>query len=328
MKHTPWSALGRLGAAILATSLCLAGAASAQDFPDRAVTLVVTSSPGGALDSMTRIIADSLAKELKQPVVVENQPGAIGSIAANKVVRAKPDGYTLLASSSSAIALAPHRIKSIPYDPFTDLAPVSEMGEVPFVLVARPGLGISTLQGLIAAAKKDPDGMTFASAGLASPHHLAMEQFLDGADIRVRHIPYKTGPLGFTGLLGDQVDMMMIAPATTLQQVQAGKLVALGVSSKEPLESYPGVPAIDTVVPGYESVTWFGIFAPAATPAPIIDKLNQAVNVAIRTPTVQGRLKLLDVEPKPSTPAELKAVAKADFDVEGKLIKKLGIEPQ
>lgn len=302
--------------------------ALAQDFPNRPVTLIVTSSPGGALDSTTRIIADALAKELGQPVVVENQPGAIGSIAANRVVRATPDGYTLLACSSSAIALAPHRMKSPPYDPFTDLAPVSEMGEVPFVLVARPGLNIHTLKDFIAAAKKKPDDMTFASGGLASPHHMAMEQFLDGADIKVRHIPYKTGPLGFTGILGDQVDVMMIAPGTTLKQVQAGKLIALGVTTKESLESYPGVPPIGTLVPGYESVTWFGVFSPAATPAAIIDKLSLALNAAIRTPAVQTKMKLLDIEPKPSTPAELKAVARADFEVQGKLIKKLGIEPQ
>ncbi|MEO7242505.1 MAG: tripartite tricarboxylate transporter substrate binding protein [Variovorax sp.] len=320
-----------IGLALLALAVCGGAAgttASAQDFPNRPVTLIVTSSPGGALDSMTRIVADSLTKELGQPVVVENQPGAIGSIAANKVVRATPDGYTLLATSSSAIALAPHRMKSPPYDPFTDLAPVSEMGEVPFVLVARPGLHIKTLKDFIAAAKQKPDDMTYASAGLASPHHLAMEQLLNSADIRVRHIPYKTGPLGFTGLLGDQVDVMMIAPGTTIKQVQAGKLLALGVSAKEPLESYPGVPPIGTLVPGYESVTWFGVFAPVATSAAIIDKLSQAINAVIRTPTVQAKMKLLDVEPRPSTPAELKAVARADFEVQGKLLKKLGIEPQ
>lgn len=319
----------RLAGSLAAASLLLiTGNVSSADFPAKRVTLVIASTPGGALDGMVRIFTDRLATNLGKPVVVENRGGAIGSIAAGLVARAQPDGHTLLATSNSAIAIAAHVIKSLPYDPFSDLTPVTQIGEVPFVLVARPDLGVTTLEEFVNAARTKPGEIAYASGGDASDHHLAMEQFLAGTGIRLRHIPYKSGPLGFADLLGGHVATMFIAPGTALQQVRDRKLVALGVTTRGPLESYPGVPPIGKLVPGYEAVPWFAIFAPAGTPASIVAQLNREIGAAVLAPESRTRMKAMGVEARTSTPSELAVFARADYERQGKLIKALGLQAQ
>lgn len=318
-------ALGGLAACVLCAVLAPAHAA---DYPAKPVTLIVASTPGGSTDTAARLLAERLSQRFGQRFVVENRPGANGVISATALARAPADGHTLLFSSNQAFTLAPHLMKSLPYDPVADFAPITQGCVIQLVLVAHPSLKVATLAEFIAAAKQNPGRIQYASGGEGSDHHLAMELLQNGTGIRLDHVPYKAGPLGYADVLGGHVMAMFIVPGTAARHVKEGRIVALGVASARPIDSYPGVPAIASVLPGYEFEAWLGLNAPRGTPSDVIARLNTEVRAALAAPDIAAKMNAMGLVPRTGTPEQLAALVQADSRKYGKLIREIGLSAQ
>ena len=262
---------------LLAAFIPALALAQSDSWPTRPIHLVIGYPPGGATDAAGRLLADALSRRLGQPVLVENRAGAGGTIGAQSVVRAEPDGYTLLLAASPEVSIAPVTMKSMPYDPVKDLQPIALVGSVPFLLVVNPGVPAHTLAELIAHAKANPGKLNYSSFGKNTSNHLAGELFKSLAQIDTVHIPYKGSGPSITDLLGGQVQYTFDAPPAVLAQVRAGKLRALAVAADERLAIAPTVPTFaEAGLPGFVAGTWFGLLAPARTPRAIVDKVNAA----------------------------------------------------
>jgi tripartite-type tricarboxylate transporter receptor subunit TctC len=287
----------------LVVLLALALPVSSQEFPNRPLRIVVGFTPGGGPDLTARHIAQKLAESLKQQVLVENRPGAGGTLAAAQVARAAPDGYTLL-SVSSAHAAAAAIYTKLPYET-KELAGVTQTGSSKYVLVVAPSLKMNSLAQLIAEAKASPGRINFSSAGVGSGTHFAGEIFKSMAAIDVVHIPFKGIPEALTEVLTGRVHFFMAPIANSVAQVKDGRLLGLGVSSlaRDPL--LPEVPTIDEGgVRGYQSELWFGLLAPAATPPPVLARLNEEIVRILRDADIRARWAPIGIEPRPSTPQE------------------------
>jgi tripartite-type tricarboxylate transporter receptor subunit TctC len=281
--------------------LALAGPASSQDFPNRPIRIVVGFTPGGGPDLTARHIAQRLTQALKQQVLVENRPGAGGTLAAAQVARAAPDGYTLL-SVSSAHAAAAAIYPKLPYET-KELAGVTQTGSSKYVLVVAPSLKINSLQQLLAQAKASPGRINFSSAGVGSGTHFAGEIFKSMAAIDVVHIPFKGIPEALTEVLAGRVQYFMAPIANSVAQVKDGRVLGLGVSSlaRDPL--LPEVPTISEAgVPGYASELWFGLLAPAGIPQPVLARLNDEIGRILGDADTRARWAPLGIEPRPSAP--------------------------
>jgi|SRR5579859_1130565 len=286
------------GAAALSA---LPRAARAETYPTRPVQMIVDLPAGLAPDVAARLIAPALSQRLGQSVVVENRPGAGGNIGAEYVVRAAPDGYTLLAAISgnaANVALYP----KLSFDFARDIAPVAFIGYTPFVLAVTPSLPAKTAAELIAYARANPGKINMASAGIGTAPHLAGELFKMLADVNLVHVPYRTNYM--PDLLAGQVQMSFVALAPAIGYLRAGKLRGLAVTSAKRLAAVPDIPPLGDVVPGYEGSGWLGIGAPRNTPTPIIDKLNTEINAVIAEPAMQERMVGLGIEPEAMTPAQ------------------------
>lgn len=315
--------------AVLATLIgTWAGGAIGAEFPTRPVTLIAPTVPGGAVDASARLIAERLSERLGQRFLVENRPGASATIGPGLVARARGDGYTLLYTQNTPLVVAPHTMKALPYDVFEDFVAVAEIGRVQFVLVAKPSLNLTSVRDLVAAARANPGKITYASGGEGSDHHLAMELLRLQAGIQLHHVPYKAGPQGFADLLGGHVDAMFIATGTAVRQVKDGKLVALGLAGTRPMESYPGVPTIGSVLPGYEYESWFGVFAPKGTPPEIVATLNREFRAVIALPEVAQKMTAIGLVPNAGTPEDLARLLRADYEKFGRLIAQIGMPKQ
>lgn len=264
--------------------------AHADNYPDKAVRILVPNTPGSALDVVTRQVANRLAERWKQPVVVENRAGAGGIVAADAVAKSPADGYTLLAGADGPITIMPSLSVALPYDPKRDLVPVASLGETDFLLVANPKTGFKTLDDFVKAAKQRPGKYNYASAGHGSPQQFATELLKQNAGIFVTHIPYRGGPLGLADVVAGQVDVMFIAVGPALSYVRSGRLVALasGGDSRHPL--LPTVPTVAESYPGFKAGTWFGLFAPAATPRQLTDGISNEVSRILADPAVRTAL--------------------------------------
>ncbi|NML48719.1 tripartite tricarboxylate transporter substrate binding protein [Ramlibacter sp. G-1-2-2] len=273
-----------LAASAIAAACAIAVPVSAQNYPGKAVTLIVPFPAGGVTDASARLVARKLAEELKQPVVVENRPGAGASIGANAVAKAAPDGYTLLVGTMANIVVNPYVYKDrLPYDPRKDLAPVHGMMGLPLVIVARADRPYKTIQGVVEAARKKPQTVTFASAGNGSVAHLAGELFQAETKSSLVHVPYKGSAPAITDLLGGMVDLAFDYASTTEQNIKAGKLTGLAVTGNKRLPSLPNVPTLgEAGFPNAEVTSWIGIFAPAATPAPVLHTLDTAMATVLK----------------------------------------------
>jgi tripartite-type tricarboxylate transporter receptor subunit TctC len=291
-----------LQAALAAAAWPSLARAAGPAWPTRPVRIVVPFTPGGSTDILGREIAQKLTEALGQPFVVENKPGAGGSIGAAAVASAPPDGYTLLMGHIGTLAVNPSLYKTLPYDPRTAFAPVALVARVPNVLVVNPNLPVRTVQELVAFAKANPGALRYASGGNGSAAHIAMEYFKLRTQTDIQHIPYKGTAPAVADVMGGQVEVIMTGVPAVQQQVKAGKLRALAVSSMRPVASLPDVPTIAAVYPDFEAVQWYGVVAPAKTPPGVIALLNEEINRALATPALKARLDAEGAEAAPITP--------------------------
>jgi tripartite-type tricarboxylate transporter receptor subunit TctC len=286
-----------------ALSLVLAWPASADTYPSRPVMVVVPFPPGGSTDVLARILSKGLADELGKPFVVENRPGAGGTIGTNVVAHAAPDGYTLLVYHVS-LATNASLYPNLPYDTLKDIAPVARVGSTPSLLVVPASSPIHSVGDLIATAKAAPGKINFASGGIGSALYLAATLFERTANVKFTDVPYRGGAPAVLALLrGEEVSFGIAVVPDVLQQIKAGKLRAIAVSSAHRFALMPDVPTIaESGLPGYEYATWYGVFATGGTPKPIIEKLNATVNRLLSKPEIKAQLKVHEIVPETGTP--------------------------
>jgi len=291
--------------AVLALALGAAAGAGAQTYPSQPIKMIVPFTAGGTTDILARTIGQKLAEAWRQPVIVENKPGAGGNIGADAVAKAKPDGYTILMGTIGTQSINASLYAKMPYDAAKDFAPVTLVAMVPNVLVVNPGVPAKSVAELIALAKAKPGQLNFASSSTGGSPHLSGEMFkqMTGADIV--HVPYKGSAPAITDLLGGQVSLMFDNLPSALPQVKAGKLRALGVTSARRSQAAPEIPTIaESGVPGYEVDSWFGILAPAGTPKEVVGKLNAEIARILQMPDVRQRLQEQGAEPVGGTPEQ------------------------
>ena len=299
-----------LAAAAIATAPIRA---HAQAYPAKPVRWIVPYPAGGGSDFLARTLAAQLEKQLGQPFVVENRPGAATMIGAEAVARAAADGYTVLTADNGTLVFNTALYRKVPYDPARDFAPVGLMARFPLILVAHPATGYRTAADLIAAAKREPGRLSYASVGAGSPHHLAMELIKDRTGAFIVHIPYRGAAPAVQDVLGNQLPVMVIDTAVGLPHLRAGKLVPLGVLSRQRLAALPAVPTLEEQGIGDTEVyAWQGMVVPAATPGDIVGRLATELQRAIATPDVARRLQEFGLEPISGTPEQMAAYVKSE----------------
>jgi len=313
--------------AIAAAALAF-GLAHAQDYPTKTIRMIIPLTPGSGADIAGRIIAQRLSEHWKQPVIVENRPGAGGQIGTAAVVKAEADGHTLLVQSSSHSA-NPAIYKSLPYDPLKDLADVAILGKTPYVMVTAANGPYKSLKALIEAAKAKPDQIPFASAGVGTSTHLAAEYLVALAGIKMIHVPFKGSPDAMQDVLGGRSAFYMAPINAGMSLVKEHKLTGLGVSTKARAEVLPEVPTIaEQGLYDYDVTLWFGMWAPAATPIPVVQKLNTAVNAIVLEPAVKEQFAKLGIEPAPMKSEDFSKFVRGQMDFYKKIVARAGIEPQ
>jgi tripartite-type tricarboxylate transporter receptor subunit TctC len=313
----------RVGAILAACALGLAApVALAQEYPQKPIKMITPYPPGGPTDVLARAISQKLSERLGQPIVIDNRPGASGMIGADMVAKAAPDGYTLLANASIHV-INPSLYQNPPYDALKDFAPVSQIAEVPLVLVVNPGLGVKTVRELIAKAKGSP--LNFASSGNGSAPHLAGEAFNIATGVAMQHIPYKGSGPAITDLIGGQVSLMFDSLPSSMPHIKSGRIVAIAVTTKKRSSALPNVPTVaESGVPGFDVSTWYGIWAPAATPSAIVRRVSSDVAAVVRMPEVRARLAELGAEPVGNTPEEFAAYNRSELGKWAKIVKDSG----
>jgi tripartite-type tricarboxylate transporter receptor subunit TctC len=290
-----------------------AQAPSAAAYPDRVVKIVVPYPPGGAIDPVARAIAQRLTERWPHPVIVENRPGGNTFIAAEAVAKAAPDGYTLIVAAVGTLAVNPNVYARLPYDPARDYAPITKLADLPLMLVVAPSAPWQSVADVIDAARREPGKLTFASGGAGQGSHLAGELFKSMAGISITHVPYKGNAPAVADVMGGHVGMIFDGMAASLPNVRAGKLRALAVTTTKRSASIPELPTVaESGLPGFEVASWFGLLAPAGTPAPVIAKLNAAVVPILKEPDVVKLMDNLGLEPAPGTPDEFAAYIRAE----------------
>jgi tripartite-type tricarboxylate transporter receptor subunit TctC len=312
----------------VALLLGAAAIAFAADYPDHPIRVIVSVPAGGGVDTVTRIVTDKMRAELGQPVVVENKPGVSGSLAAETVSKADPDGYTLLASQPAPITTALFLYKSLNYTP-ADLVPVAIMSHVPNVVLVRKDFPAKTVQELIAYAKANPGKINYASQGVGTTSHTTAELFQSITGTKLTHVPYKGTAPAVNDLLAGNVDLMFNELATSIELHKSGQARILAVTVKDRVPALPDIPTLEEVgVHGCISDTWHAITAPPKTPPEIVAKLNAAANAAMRDPGLREHFAALSIGPGGGTPAEASAFVKEETQRWGDVIRKAGIEPE
>ena len=314
------------GFAALMALLVSAPASWAASFPERTIKMVVPFAAGGSTDLVARLVADKMSNLLGQQIIVENVGGAGGSIGAAQVARAEPDGYTILVGTVATHALNPLILKTKPYDPEKDFAPVSLLVIVPNVLVVNPQFPAKDINELIALLRKNPEKYVYASSGNGTPLHLSGELFKTMTGVTMEHVPYKGSGPALTDLLGNQVPMMFDNLPSSSGHIKNGTLRALGVTTKQRVASFPDVPAIAETVPGYETYSWNALFAPAGTPPEVISTLQQAAAKVLQDPEVVDRMGQFSAAIVGSTPEQLSEHVKAELAKWAPIVKSSGIQ--
>ncbi len=318
----------RLVAASIFLASTLPTALAQSPYPSQPIRFIVSTAPGGGLDSFSRLLARELTGRAGHQVIVENRPGAGTTIASTAVARAKPDGYTILVNTS-AFAISPAIYQKLPYDPVRDFVPVSMGVSAPNMMVLHPSVPVKSIRELIAltrARAKQGDPVLYASGGNGTNGHLATALFQSMAQVQMTHVPYKSGSLALIDVISGQIPVIMDTLSSVLPQVNAGKLRAIGVSSVRRAAAAPDVPTIaEAGVPGYESGQWYGLWAPAGTPQEVITWLHRESTILLRAPANRDRLTSEGLEIVANTPDEFAAQIKADIAKWTKLVKTLGM---
>ena len=259
----------------------------AEDYPSRPIKLLVPGTAGGGMDVIARVIANSISESLGQTVVVENKPGAAGNIAVDQLARSAPDGYTLVVGQTSQLAINPSLYPKLPYDPLKDFAPIVLLADAPNVVVVSGKSPIKSLADMVKAAKDSPDGLDFATPGAGTVSHLTGELFQRTAGIKLRHIPYKGAASAVTDVAGERIPVLLSSIPTSMALIQGGQLRPIAVSAIARSPALPDVPTIaEQGYPGFDAGTWYGLLAPAGTPADVVARLNAAANEALKSPDV------------------------------------------
>jgi len=306
-------------------TVALALPAVAETWPDKPIRLILGVPAGATPDVTARVVMPGLSQLLGQPLVADNRGGAGGLIGAEIAAKSAPDGYTLFISSPGALTILPHMRKSVPYDTLRDFAPISLISVGPFVLITHPSVPVKTVKELIALAKAQPGKLNYASAGNGVANHLAMEMFKQMAGVDITHVPYKGAPQAVTDVLAGHMNMMFNSIAPLVANIKAGRLRVLGIASSKRSPQLPDVPTISEAgVPGFEAVNWFGMFAPAKTPKPIIKRVNEAVVKVLRLPEVQAQFIALGADPVGDSPEEFAAFLRRDMERYAKVVKLSG----
>ena len=300
-------------------------AVQAQAFPAKALTIVVPFSAGGTTDILARVVGQYMAKDLGQPVIIDNRAGAGGNIGAQMVARAAPDGYTLLMGTVGTHAINQSLYKKMSFDPIKDFAPITRVALVPNLLVANPGQPFKNVKELIAYAKANPGKVNFASSGNGTSIHLSAELFKQMTQVEMQHVPYKGSAPAVADLIGGQTAIMFDNMPSVMPHVKAGKLRAMAVTTARRSPALPDVPTIaESGVPGYDTSSWFGLLAPVGTPADVVAKLNAAIVKALADPEVKTKLAEQGAEPHPEKPEQFAAFIGAETTKWGKVVKESG----
>lgn len=292
---------------VAALTLCAAGAACAQSFPAKPLHIVLGFPPGGAIDTIARVIAPKMSADLGQSVVVENKPGAGGVIGMQSVARAEPDGYTVFMGTMGNFSITPALVRDLPYDVARDFAPVTEVASSAFVLFVNNDLPVRTVAELIAYAKARPGEVNFSSSGNGGLPHMAGEMFNAAAGVKMTHVPYKGSAPSISDVVAGQVQLTFEAVAAGLSHVKAGRLRALATTGDQRLSVLPDVPTVAKTIPGFVVTNWFGMAVPAGTPADRINRIQQSVAKAMRDPDVLRTFAGLGVDPVGDSPAQFGA---------------------
>jgi tripartite-type tricarboxylate transporter receptor subunit TctC len=309
-------------------AVVLSSFAVAQDYPTKPVRMVVGFPPGGGTDVVARILAPRLSELLGQAVVIDNRPGATGTVAAGHLAKSLPDGYTIMMGHVSVNAIAPSLFANLPYDVERDFAPIGMAAAVPHLVVVHPSVPVTTLRELIAHLKAQPGKFTFPSAGNGSMPHLAGEIFQSLAGVRLVHVPYKGTGQSMQDLLGGQHIVAFDTMAASAPHARSGKLRAVAVSTAQRVGSFPDVPTAEEAgLPGYVVTTWYGVFAPAGTPTLIVNRLHAELVKAMQTPDVRTKLEGIGADGSVSrTPHEFAQLVRADTARYAKIVKDIGLK--
>jgi tripartite-type tricarboxylate transporter receptor subunit TctC len=301
--------------------------ATAEDFPSKPITIVVPYTPGGSTEILARIVAQKLEARLGKPVIVENRPGAGTVIGANYVAKSEPDGYTLLMSTPTPMAINATLHKQLPYDPAADLTPLVMVAGAPFVLVVNPDLPVKSVKELIAYAKANPGKLSYGSGGPGSPHHLYAELLCAMTGMKMTHVPYKGTLPALNDVIAGHIPLMFSDIPPLIGVVATGKVRPLGVSTKQRVKAFPDVPPINEAgVPGFEVSGWFSIVAPSKTPQPVIDRLHKEMMAVMADPDMTAQIDKLSLIPLETPPvAEMKKFVKAEIVRWGDIVTKAGI---
>jgi len=306
---------------MLAAALLSAPSLYAQSYPVRPVRIVVPFSPGGATDIVTRLVARHLNDLWRQTVVVDNRAGAAGNIGADIVVKAPPDGYTILMTSGSIVTANKHMYRQMPFDPDTDLVAVTNVASGPQIVAVNASFTAKTLKDFIALAKAKPKTINFGSAGVGTQTHLAAENFVTASGIDVTHVPYKGEGPALADLVGGQIQFVTPNLSAAIGFVKQGKLRALAVTSKERVKQLPDVPAVAETLAGFENLGWFGFMVPKGTPPAIIDRIHQDTAKVLESAEVRGRLEDLGMQPVGNSPEDFARAIKEESAHWAKVIK-------
>lgn len=311
--------------AALATVM-IALPAVAQQYPAKPIRLIVGFAPGGGTDVLARALAQQLTESLGQTMAVDNRTGAGGMISAELTAKAPPDGYTLLVGSAAAFAINPNLMSKLSYDPVRDFAPVGMFATLSYAVDVHPSLPVKSIRELVALAKAKPGQLNYGSAGTGASTHLAIEQFLLAANVRMTHVPYKGNTPAMTALMSGEVAMVFDPVLTSLPQIKAGRIRALAVTTAKRSALLPEVPTVaEAGLPGFEAGNWFGVFAPAGTPAAVVDRLNGAINAAMTSPQMKDRLLSQGADPLSGTPQQLADLVKSELAKYAKIVKAANI---
>jgi tripartite-type tricarboxylate transporter receptor subunit TctC len=314
-----------LSGALLVLAAATAGTSFAQTYPSKPVRIIAPFAPGGGTDFIARLIAQKLTERIGQQVIVENKPGAGGNLGAEFAVKSPPDGYTLLLIAGSyTVNPSLYRLS---FDPVNDISPIVQLSQGPFVVAVHPSVPAKTLKELIDYARREPDKLSYASAGSGSITHLASELFMQMANIRVVHVPYKgTGP-ALNDTIAGNTQLIFGSVATTLQFIKSGRLRGLAVTTPQRIAAAPDLPTVaEAGVPGYEVVLWHGLVGPKGLPSAVVERINQAANDALKSKDVADLLATDGVAPAGGAPETFRALIKADIERWSKVVKQANIK--